>query len=56
VAIEPLTTTDSRIDDVFWACHHPVLAPHLKSLACRECSTCPMWQPAARRVVPDLPA
>ena len=54
VAAELLTATDSRVDDVFWACHHPVLAPSVKALACAECDRCPMWSPAARFLVADL--
>ena len=46
--VESHRTADPRIDDVFWACHHPVIAPHLKVLACGECATCPLWIPTAR--------
>ena len=55
VAIEPVTPTDSRVDDVFWACHHPVIAPHFKALACGECATCPLWHAASRLSGPPLP-
>ena len=48
VAIESITPTDSRVDDVFWACHHPVIAPHFKALTCGECRTCPLWHAASR--------
>ena len=47
-AVEQLTSSESRVDDVFWVCHHPVLAPHVKVLACAECRTCPLWNPASR--------
>jgi hypothetical protein len=52
VAIEVLTPADSPVDDVFWACHHPVIAPHFKALTCGECSTCPLWHAASRLAVP----
>jgi hypothetical protein len=56
VAIESLTPTDSRVDDVFWACHHPVIAPRFTTLTCGECSTCPLWHAASRLAVPTPPA
>ena len=39
---------ERRVDDVFWVCHHPALAPHVKVLTCAECRTCPLWNPASR--------
>ena len=48
VAVEQLSSTDSRVDDVFWACHHPVRSPDIQSVSKRECETCPAWVPAAR--------
>ncbi len=47
-AVEQLTSSESRVDDVFWVCHHPVIAPHVKVLTSRECRTCPLWNPASR--------
>ena len=47
-AVEQLTSSESRVDDVFWVCHHPVLAPHVKVLTSAECRTCPLWNPASR--------
>jgi hypothetical protein len=48
VAVQQVTSHESQVDDVFWVCHHPVIAPHLKALDCAECRTCPGWKPAAR--------
>ena len=48
VAVEQLSSIDSRVDDVFWACHNPVRSPEIRSVGKRECETCPEWVPAAR--------
>lgn len=48
VAVEQVRARQSRVDDVFWACHHPVLAPHVTALKCGECETCSLWNPASR--------
>jgi hypothetical protein len=50
---EQLTSGESRVDGVFWACRHPGLAPDIKLIVRRECETCPVWAPAAR-LVPDV--
>ena len=47
---EQITAENSRVDGVFWACHHPGLAPEIKLVGRRECETCPVWTPAARLV------
>jgi hypothetical protein len=54
VAVQQVTPHESQVDDVFWVCHHPVIAPHLKALDCGECRTCPGWKPAARLL--EIPA
>jgi hypothetical protein len=46
VAVEQVTPTESRVDDVFWACHHP--SAEIRSVSRRECETCPDWVPASR--------
>ena len=48
VAVEQLTPTDSRVDEVFWACHNRARSPEIRSVTRRECETCPEWIPAAR--------
>jgi hypothetical protein len=48
VAVEQLTPTDSRVDDVFWACHNPDQSSRIRAISRGECETCPHWVPAAR--------
>lgn len=48
VAIEDLGAGRSRVDDVFWACHHPGRAPDLRLTKRGECEHCPFWIEAAR--------
>jgi hypothetical protein len=48
VAVEDLGVTGSKVDDVFWACHHPTRAPHLQLTTRGECEHCPLWEEAAR--------
>jgi len=48
VAVEQLSSTDSRVDDVFWACHNPIRSPEIRSVSRRECEGCPAWVPASR--------
>jgi hypothetical protein len=48
VAVEQLSWIDSRVDDVFWACHHPVRLPELRVVSRHECESCPAWVPAPR--------
>jgi hypothetical protein len=48
VAVEKVGPSESRVDDVFWACHHPVRAPDIQSVKRGQCETCPLWDPAAR--------
>jgi hypothetical protein len=43
VAIEELSN-GSRVDDMFWACHHPERAPELRLTRRGECETCPSWE------------
>jgi hypothetical protein len=47
VAIQDLGAGESRVDDVFWACHHPGLAPELRLMKRGECERCPYWIEAA---------
>ena len=47
VAIEDLGSR-SRVDDVFWACHHPGRSPELRLMKRGECEQCPFWVAAAR--------
>ncbi len=47
VAIEDLGAQRSRVDDVFWACHHPTRAPDLRLTRRGECELCPYWIEAA---------
>jgi hypothetical protein len=48
VATEDLGAAGTKVDDVFWACHHPTRAPHLRLTARDECQDCPFWEEAAR--------
>jgi hypothetical protein len=48
VAVQQLTSTDSRVDDVFWACHNLARSPETRSVTRHECEACPDWIPAAR--------
>ena len=48
VAVEELGDARSRVDDVFWACHHPERAPDLRLTKRGECERCPFWIAAAR--------
>jgi hypothetical protein len=48
VATEDLGQAGARIDDVFWACHHPTRAPRLRLTVRDECEQCPHWEAAAR--------
>ncbi len=48
VATEDLGPMGTRVDDVFWACHHPLRSPHLRMTARDECARCPCWELAAR--------
>jgi hypothetical protein len=48
VAVEQVHPGESRVDDVFWACHHPAIAPDVKAVSSGECRACPMWNPASR--------
>ena len=45
VTIEEIGSAGPRVDDVFWACHHPTRAPHLRLTKRLECEECPFWQP-----------
>ena len=47
VAIEDLGAGRSRVDDVFWACHHPERAPDIRLTKRGECERCPYWMEAA---------
>jgi len=48
VAVEELGAGRSRIDDVFWACHHPSCATGIRVTIREECERCPFWIEAAR--------
>jgi hypothetical protein len=45
-------STRSRVDDVFWGCHHPIRAPTLQLTRRGECETCPYWEPSPRFTFP----
>lgn len=47
VAIQELGA-GPRVDDVFWACHHPDRSPELRLTKRGECASCPYWLEAAR--------
>lgn len=47
VAVEDLGAGRSRVDDVFWACHHPSAAA-IRLIKRDECERCPLWIEAAR--------
>jgi hypothetical protein len=47
VAIQELGAGRSRVDDVFWGCHHPSRAPDLRLMKRAECERCPYWVEAA---------
>ena len=48
VAIEELGAGQSRVDDVFWACHHPSRELGLCLMKRGECERCPFWIEASR--------
>lgn len=48
VAVEQTDAGESRVDDVFWGCHHPVRAPDLRLMKRGECEQCPFWEMAHR--------
>jgi hypothetical protein len=48
VAIEELRGGVSRVDDVFWACHHPQRARKIQLTKRDDCENCPFWVESAR--------
>jgi hypothetical protein len=48
VAVEQVSRFESRVDDVFWACHNPVRSPEITPLRKGECETCREWMAASR--------
>lgn len=48
VATEDLGPAGTRVDDVFWVCHHPTRAPQLQLSERGECENCLFWEEAAR--------
>lgn len=48
VMTEDLGADGTRVDDVFWGCHHPSRAPEGRRTRRLECETCPDWEEAAR--------
>jgi hypothetical protein len=44
-------TPDTRIDDVFWGCDHPVHSQELRLMRRGECEHCPFWKLASRFTV-----
>lgn len=48
VAVEQVTATDSRVDDVFWACHDLASSTPIRLVTRQECEACPHWTAAAR--------
>jgi hypothetical protein len=51
VAVEA-DASSSKVDAVFWGCHHPIRAPRLQLTRCGECETCRYWEPSSRFAVP----
>ena len=48
VAVEESGAAGARVDDVFWACHHPERSPRLRVMKIGECERCPFWEAADR--------
>ena len=48
VAIEELAAGQSRVDDVFWACHHSSRESGVRLMKRGECERCPFWMEATR--------
>jgi hypothetical protein len=48
IAVEELGAGRSRVDDEFWACHHPRCATGIRLTKRDECERCPLWREAAR--------
>lgn len=48
VAIEECSDGQSRVDDVFWACHYPKDTTGIRLTSRGECERCPTWREAAR--------
>jgi len=48
VAIEDLGAGRSRVDEVFWACHHQRRGPDVSLVKQDECDGCPFWREAPR--------
>ena len=48
VAVEDLGAGRSRLDDMFWACHHPSGAAGIRLTTRDECGRCRFWMEAAR--------
>ena len=51
IAIEDLGAAGSRVDDVFWACHHPRRGPDVSVTRRDECEHCQFWM-ATERLTP----
>ena len=48
VAVEDLGFGRSRVDDVFWVCHHPNCTAGIRLTTRDECERCRFWIEAAR--------
>jgi hypothetical protein len=48
IMVEQVTAHDCRVDEVFWACRHPVLAPDGRPVRRTDCEECALWAPASR--------
>lgn len=48
VAVQQVGPGESRVDGVFWVCHHPDQSPEVRSVTRQECESCPEWIPATR--------
>ena len=48
VVTEELGAGSSRVDDVFWACHHPRGGPEVSIIGRDECKRCRFWIEAPR--------
>jgi hypothetical protein len=48
VAVEEVGTGSSRVDELFWACHHPRRGADVSIVRREECERCPFWIEASR--------
>jgi len=53
VTVEQRAAASARVDDVFWACHHPARPAGVHVMHRRQCAECPLWELAPRLVGRD---